>query len=453
MIRLAYQILVHALSPFVMLWFIWRGLHDRAYWHGLPQRLGFGQRLTRSSIWIHAVSVGEVQAAIPLLNALAERYPDHALVLTTVTPTGRLRGQAAFGDRVELRYLPYDLPGAVGRFFDRVQPKVAIIIEKELWPNLYRECGRRNVPLVLASAAVSPRSVARYRRLVVLFRETLSHGLVIAAQSADDAARFVEIGAPAERTHIVGNIKFDASLPAGAVETGRAWRAHYGAESRFVVVAGSTYEFEERALLEASEMLKRAGIESLFVLAPRHPTRFDAVAQALSRSGIPFLRHSLAKTQGLTDRAVGADSSHTVPEVLLLDTLGELAGFYAAADVAYVGGSLLAGVGGHNALEPAALGVPVLMGPHVFNTQEIFDALQAAGGLLSVNSPAELTAALLTLARSNEERARRGQAGQQVVARNRGTTARIMQLLEPLMSPRSARFPTSPTSAASRSPR
>lgn len=434
----AYQLLIYALSPFALLWFVWRGLRDRAYWQDLPQRLGFGQRLSRPSIWVHAVSVGEVQAAIPLLNALAERYPDYALVLTTVTPTGRQRGQAVLGEKWQLRYLPYDLPGAVKRFFDRIQPRVAIIIEKELWPNLYRECGQRKVPLVLASAAVSPRSVGRYRRLVVLFRETLSHGLVIAAQSADDAARFVQIGAPPERTHVVGNIKFDATLPVDIAEQGRAWRRRYGAVSRLTIVAGSTYEQEERALLAASDALKQAGIEHLLVLAPRHPARFDAVARALQQSGKAYVRHSLINTlpsdNQSSNRQLGNHpQTMAQPEVVLLDTLGELAGFYAAADIAYVGGSLLEGVGGHNALEPAALGVPVIMGPHVFNTQEIFDVLTKAGNLQCVDSPSALSAELIRLASSSEERARRGEAGQQVVAGNRGTTDRIILLLEPLM--------------------
>jgi 3-deoxy-D-manno-octulosonic-acid transferase len=292
MIRFAYQLLVRLLAPVVFGLFLWRGLRDRGYWQGLHERLGFGERLSRPSIWVHAVSVGEVQAATALLKSLKERYPDTPVILTTGTPTGRARAQAVMGQDIHLRYLPYDSPGAVGRFFDRARPQVAIIIEKELWPNLYRECGLRGVPLVLASATVSPRSVGRYRRLVVLFRETLSHGLVIAAQSAEDAARFVEIGAPPERTHVVGNIKFDARLPVEALQQGKSWRRDYGADSCLTVVAGSTYELEERALLEASRALRAVGIEHVLVLAPRHPPRFDAVAQSLQDAGVRWVRHS-----------------------------------------------------------------------------------------------------------------------------------------------------------------
>lgn len=425
MIQFAYQFLVRLLAPFVFGLFLWRGLRDRGYWRGLHERLGFGQRLSEPSIWVHAVSVGEVQAATSLLRALAARYPQIPLVLTTGTPTGRARALANLGDDVELRYLPYDSPGAVARFFDRVRPKIAIIIEKELWPNLYRECGLRKVPLVLASAAVSPRSVGRYRRLVVLFRETLSHGLVIAAQSTEDAARFIEIGAPASRTHVVGNIKFDAVLPLDAVQQGKSWRTHYHAESCFTLVAGSTYEAEERALLQTSAALQAAGIVHLLVIAPRHPPRFEAVAQRLQSAGVDFVRHSLSKIERVQAR----------PQLLLLDTLGELAGFYAIADVAFVGGSLLDGVGGHNPLEPAALAVPVLMGPHVFNTREIVETLMAEQGLQQVASSKELSQAVIELARNETLRQARGRAALSVVERNRGTIARLMQLLEPLIEP------------------
>ncbi len=425
MIQFVYQLLVRLLAPFVFGLFLWRGLRDRGYWQGLHERLGLGQRLSKPSIWVHAVSVGEVQAATSLLKALAARYPQSPLVLTTGTPTGRARALANLGKDVELRYLPYDSPGAVARFFDRANPKIAIIIEKELWPNLYRECGLRKVPLVLASAAVSSRSVGRYRRLVVLFRETLSHGLVIAAQSAEDAARFIEIGAPPARTHVVGNIKFDAVLPFDAAQQGKAWRTHYHAESCFTLVAGSTYEAEERALLQASAALQAAGIAHLLVIAPRHPPRFEAVAQRLQAVGVDFVRHSLSKKERVLAR----------PQVLLLDTLGDLAGFYAIADVAFVGGSLLEGVGGHNPLEPAALAVPVLMGPHVFNTREIVETLVAEQGLQQVASSKELSQVVIELARNETLRQARGRAALAVVERNRGTVARLMQLLEPLIEP------------------
>jgi 3-deoxy-D-manno-octulosonic-acid transferase len=208
-LRFLYVVIAYLLAPFVAGTLALRGFRDNGHWDGFSQRFGLGTALDRNSIWVHAVSVGEVQAAAPLVEALLARFPDIPLVLTTVTPTGRARAQALFKGRVDVRYVPIDLPGSVRRFFTRVRPRLAVILETEIWPNLYHRCGRLGVPLVLASARISPRSVNRYRLLVRLFRETLSHGIFIAAQSAEDAERFRSIGASADRTHVIGNIKFD----------------------------------------------------------------------------------------------------------------------------------------------------------------------------------------------------------------------------------------------------
>jgi 3-deoxy-D-manno-octulosonic-acid transferase len=243
--RFVYTLLAYLLAPIVIGVMLWRGLRDRSYWQNLGERFGFGLPPERGDcIWVHAVSVGEVQASAALVRSLRERFPELPIVLTTVTPTGAERARAQFGDLVHVRFVPYDLPGSVRRFFDRVQPRLAIILETELWPNLYNECGRRGVPLVLASARISPRSVDRYRRLASLFRETLSHGIVIAAQSEGDAERFRSIGANPTRTHVTGNIKFDVSLPTDIASVGAGLRAaHAGA--RLVWVAGSTHAGEE----------------------------------------------------------------------------------------------------------------------------------------------------------------------------------------------------------------
>ncbi|MCS6946004.1 MAG: 3-deoxy-D-manno-octulosonic acid transferase, partial [Steroidobacteraceae bacterium] len=224
--RWLYVTLAYLLAPLMIGAMLWRAWRDRSYLGNFSQRFGFGRSIEGGgSLWVHAVSVGEVQAAAVLVRELRRRYPQHPLVLTTVTPTGAARAAALFGGDVDVRYVPYDLPGAVRRFFARVRPRLAIILETELWPNLYHECGRRRVPLVLASARVSPRSVARYRLLASLFRETLSHGIVIAAQSAQDAERFRTIGAHPARTHITGNIKFDMQIAPAARAHGAALRA------------------------------------------------------------------------------------------------------------------------------------------------------------------------------------------------------------------------------------
>jgi 3-deoxy-D-manno-octulosonic-acid transferase len=309
----------------------------------------------------------------------------------------------------------------VRRFFDRVQPRLAVILETELWPNLYDECGRRGVPLVLASARISPRSVGRYRLLASLFRKTLANGIVIAAQSAADAERFRSIGANPARTHVIGNVKFDLHVAADHRERGAALRAQHAATQRFVWVAGSTHDGEEQQVLRAHALLRAAGVDALLVLAPRHPPRFDTVAQRLRAQGLRIARRS------------AGEYADAATDVLLLDTLGELSLYYAAADVAFVGGSLVP-IGGHNLLEPAALGIATLTGPHVFNAEDIAAALVAEGAVACVDDGETLQRALLTLAHDPDQRARRGAKGIAVVDRNRGTLERLIALLGPLLS-------------------
>lgn len=421
MIRLLYQIVVRLLVPVACVTLAVRSLRDRSYRGGFAERFGFGARSAAPSIWVHAVSVGEVQAASELVKELRRRYPAVPLTLTTVTPTGAARARALFAGDVDVRYVPYDLTGNVRRFFDRVQPRLAIILETELWPNLYHECGVRGVPLVLASARISPRSVGRYRMLASLFRTALSNGIVIAAQSPGDAERFQSIGANPARTHVVGNVKFDLHVPPDHRVRGAELRARHAATNRFVWVAGSTHDGEEQAVLQAHAALLAAGVDALLVLAPRHPPRFDGVAHRLKAAGLTIVRRSSGETA----------SAET--NVLLLDTLGELSLFYAAADVAFVGGSLVP-IGGHNLLESAALGIPTLTGPHVFNAEDVAAALVSEGAVACVDDGASLQSALLSLAGDANERARRGALGVAVVERNRGTLERLLALLEPLLS-------------------
>ncbi|NDD74276.1 MAG: 3-deoxy-D-manno-octulosonic acid transferase [Gammaproteobacteria bacterium] len=421
MIRLLYQIVVLLLVPVACVTLAIRSLRDNSYRANFAQRFGFGARSAAPSIWVHAVSVGEVQAASELVKELRRRYPEIPLTLTTVTPTGAARARALFAGDVDVRFVPYDLTGSVRRFFDRVQPRLAVILETELWPNLYDECGRRGVPLVLASARISPRSVGRYRLLASLFRKTLANGIVIAAQSAADAERFRSIGANPARTHVIGNVKFDLHVAADHRERGAALRAQHAATQRFVWVAGSTHDGEEQQVLRAHALLRAAGVDALLVLAPRHPPRFDTVAQRLRAQGLRIARRS------------AGEYADAATDVLLLDTLGELSLYYAAADVAFVGGSLVP-IGGHNLLEPAALGIATLTGPHVFNAEDIAAALVAEGAVACVDDGETLQRALLTLAHDPDERARRGAKGIAVVDRNRGTLERLIALLGPLLS-------------------
>src|SRR4030088_3016991 len=274
MIRRLYSLLIYAAAPFAFAAVLWRGLRDRSYWEGLGERFGWGWQTRRISptrtIWLHAVSLGEMSAAAPLLRALSSRYPDNPLVLTTATPTGPARARSSFGDTGDVRFLPYDTPGAVARFLDRIRPRLAIIIETELWPNLFKECERRAVPLVLASARLTAKSVGRYRRFGSLFREMFSASSLIAAQTAEDAERFIAIGAPSARTHVAGNIKFDMELSEAVIDRGRELRAAFGS-ARPTWIAGSTHAGEEEQVLEAHWELRTHRPDALLLLVPRHP--------------------------------------------------------------------------------------------------------------------------------------------------------------------------------------
>jgi 3-deoxy-D-manno-octulosonic-acid transferase len=418
--RFLYIAIAYLLAPVVLGAMALRGFRDRSQWEGFSERFGLGGRVPGGrSIWVHAVSVGEVNAAVPLVNALLARFPDTPLVVTTGTATGRSRARAIFGTRVHVRYVPVDLPGSVRRFFDRTHPALAVILETEIWPNLYHRCGRLGIPLVMASARISPRSVSRYRRLVGLFRQALSHGIFIAAQSEQDAERFRSIGASSERTHVVGNIKFDFSLPPNIESQGAELRRLLGMD-RPVWVAGSTHAGEEDVLLAAHRSVRGRFAQALLVLVPRHPPRFAEVAAALKEQGFNFVtRSSGAAPSGAT-------------EVFLVDRLGELVSFYAAGDVAFVGGSLVT-IGGHNLLEPASLGMPVLAGPNNFNSADVARLLVECGAVRLVDDAAGLAEAIGQLLANPAARAAMGANGRKAIEANRGAVSRLMAFLEPLL--------------------
>ncbi len=418
--RFIYALLTYLLLPAFLVHLLWRSRLNPEYRQRIGERFGFGMpRLNRDSIWIHAVSVGEVQAAAALIRELQARHPDTPLVVTTMTPTGSARVLELFGERVAHSYLPYDAVSSVRRFLDWSRPQLAIIMETELWPNLYNECGSRNIPLVLASARVSPRSVRGYRRLVSLFKETLSHGIVIAAQTSADAERFRSLGASSERTHVTGNIKFDFELPADTTALGSELRSAH-APDRPVWIAASTHEGEEAQVLAAHELVLQRQPDALLLLVPRHPERFEAVADEIGATGMPYVTRS-------SGVVCAADT-----KVFLGDSMGELTTLYAAADVAFVGGSLVA-IGGHNLLEPAALSIPVVAGPHNFNAADIAELFSESGAVELVSDAESLAASVLRLLNDPDERARRGSAGQRVVAGNRGALKRLLKMLQPLL--------------------
>jgi 3-deoxy-D-manno-octulosonic-acid transferase len=421
-LRYLYSLLMYIAAPLFSVVLLFRGLRDRSYWQNFGERFGGGESLDQPCIWVHAVSVGEVQASAALVNTLRERYPDIPIVVTTFTPTGAGRARALFRDRAQVRYLPFDLPGAVRRFLKKIQPRIAVIFETELWPNLYHQCGRRRVPLVLASARLSDRSVGRYRRLGALFRETLAQGVVVAAQGEADANRFRSLGADPSNTHVTGNLKFDFSVPADITERGRVMRDYY-APGRQVWVAGSTHGGgEEDALIEAQKIVRTSLPNALLVMAPRHPNRFGEVAAQLVSRGIRFIRRSQTPAAGAIGEA----------DIMLLDSLGELLDFYAAGDVAFVGGSLVP-IGGHNLLEPAALGMPIVTGPHNSNSAEAARLLIARGAVQVAETPQELAEKVVALLKDPEGRARMGQEGRAFVEANRGALQKLLGLVIPLI--------------------
>jgi 3-deoxy-D-manno-octulosonic-acid transferase len=418
-VRILYNLLTYILLlPYAGYWFV-RGIVNRSYWDKVYQRLGAGYPQLERCIWVHAVSVGEVVAAVPLIRALLARYPEQSLLVTTVTPTGAARVAATFGTDVYHAYIPFEMPQAIDNFFASINPEMALVVETEIWPNLYRGCGVRDIPLVLVSARISPKSVKNYRRLVPLFRETLSHGIIIAAQTEADAERFLSLGAAPERTRITGNIKFDIELPPDLAERGQGVRDELFGE-RPVWIAASTHEGEESLVLEAHQKLLELVPGLLLILVPRHPQRFAAVRDIIDKQALSVV----ARTEARPCEASTA--------VFLGDTMGEMTLFYAASDVAFVGGSLTP-VGGHNLLEPAALGIPLVSGPHVFNAQEIADMFIETGACRLVEDADQLADAVGELLADRDKAKERGELGRRILERNRGALERLLEMIDSLL--------------------
>jgi len=421
-VRFLYASLAWLLAPVFLLHLLWRSFSQPEYRRRLAERFGYGlPPLPGPTIWIHAVSVGEVTAAAPLVRALRECHPRRQLLVTTMTPTGSRRARDLFGDTVHHVYVPYDSVGSVRRFFDWARPELALVMETEIWPNLFDECGRRSVPLVLASARVSKKSVRRYRILFSLIRDTLANGIVIGAQSETDAERFRALGANPARTNVTGNIKFDFVLAPQVPELGRSWRAT-NAAGRPVWLAASTHDGEETLLLDAHRRILASRPDALLILVPRHPARFAGVATLIEREGFSGVTRSSGNPCG------------PATQVFLGDSMGELTQFYAACDVAFVGGSLVR-IGGHNLLEPAALNVPALTGPYNFNAPDIAEMLTAEGAVCIRSTPAAIAAEVLGLFADPAERERRGRCGLAAIDSNRGAVSRLFALVEPMTRP------------------
>jgi 3-deoxy-D-manno-octulosonic-acid transferase len=413
--RLLYSALFTLLIPLLMLRLLLRSQRAPAYRERLAERLGYFEAPPGDSpvLWVHAVSLGETLAAAPLIERLLDALPDWRIAVTTTTPTGSAQVQRLFGDRVFHAYAPWDTPGAVRRTLRRLRPRVLLIMETELWPNLLHGCAASGCRVMLANARLSARSAAGYARLSGLTRGMLARIEQIAAQDEDDAQRFLALGADAGRVRVTGSIKYDLEISAARRAEVAALRAAWQLEKRRVLIVASTHEGEDELALQAFAALRGRVPDALLILAPRHPERFDSVAAKCRDAGWQVLRRSEAA-------AVTAAT-----DLLLLDTVGELLSFYGLADLAVVGGSFVDN-GGHNPLEPAAWGLPVLAGPSMFNFAAITARLARCGGLEQVSGAAALATRVVALLEDAAARQRLGAAARAEVERNRGALDRVV---------------------------
>lgn len=420
---LAYRLMLYLLFPVVILRLLARGFRNHDYWGRWPERFGFipENRSGPYRAWIHAVSVGEVKAASPILDILLNNCGGHSVLVTTMTPTGAKEVEQLFGHRVDHLYLPYDYPGAVRRFLNRTAPRIAIIMETEIWPNLIEACFYRKCPVVYTNVRLSERSFLGYQRFGRLTAQTLHRVDRFAVQSKADSERIIALGAEPAQVTVTGSVKFDIRQPASIREVAESVRRELGWE-RNIWVAGSTHEGEEEQLLIAYRALLPRFPDLLLVIVPRHPERFSQTCRLAKRWGFEVRRHS-EQNQAL-DESV---------QVYIGDTMGELPVFLAAADVAFIGGSLVP-TGGHNILEVSAAGVPVIFGPYMFNFQEIASITLDHQAGVEVGDVSELVESVGGYLGDPDSRDRAGEAGRKMVEENRGALERTLAVVDPYLS-------------------
>ncbi|WP_213716148.1 lipid IV(A) 3-deoxy-D-manno-octulosonic acid transferase [Cedecea lapagei] len=423
MLQLLYTVLLYLIQPLIWLRLWVRGRKAPAYRKRIGERYGFYKKpLKPGGIMLHSVSVGETLAAIPLVRALRHRYPELPITVTTMTPTGSERVMSAFGEDVQHVYLPYDLPCALNRFLNKVDPKLVLIMETELWPNLIAALHKRFIPLVIANARLSARSAKGYAKLGDFVRTLLQRITLIAAQNEEDGERFISLGAKRSQLTVTGSLKFDISvtpqLAARAVTLRRQWAPH-----RPVWIATSTHEGEESIIVQAHQSLLKQFPNLLLILVPRHPERFPDAINLVRNAGLSYITRSSGEVP----------SSST--QIVIGDTMGELMLLYGIADLAFVGGSLVER-GGHNPLEPAAHAIPVLMGPHTFNFKDICARLSQADGLITVTDEQSLVKEIASLLTDEDYRNFYGRHAVEVLYQNQGALQRLLQLLEPYLPPK-----------------
>ena len=415
-----YNLLLHLLLPFVYLRLLWRGRTVPTYKQNIEQRFGGHKNLPQHGIMIHAVSLGETLAAQPLVNALLKNYPHFPVIITNTTATGAERARALWGDKVTQCYLPYDYSWAMDKFLLQSQPRLIIVMETELWPNLLALAQRKKIPVLLANARLSAKSAEGYSKIQGLMTPMLQALSVLAAQDQDTAQRFLDLGAPATTVQVTGSLKFDLTLPDNLAERALELKQQWQLDGRPIWVAASTHDGEDEIVLAAFKHIQQQFNQALLMLVPRHPERFDQVAELITKQGFSMARRS-------QQQAVTPDI-----EVFLADSMGELLLWLAVADVAFVGGSLV-NVGGHNPLEPAALAVPIVTGQTMFNFKQITEILLQAGALKQAANSQELADIVCDWLNNPEQKQQAGQAALQVVNANKGALAKHLAIVEGLL--------------------
>jgi 3-deoxy-D-manno-octulosonic-acid transferase len=416
-LRYLYTILFYLALPFLFIRLLWRSFRIPGYRKNWRQRLGFCPHRFDECIWIHVVSVGETIAAQPLIKAVIQEYPNTPVLLTNMTPTGAERVKAMFATTAYQTFIPYDLPDANARFLKRVRPKVAVIFETELWPNLFAACRKRQIPILVMNARLSEKSAKGYRSILSVTQEMFRAITHIAAQAPQDAERFIQLGFPQEKMRVTGNIKFDLEIPQ---LDAKELRASLGTD-RPVWIAASTHPGEEEIVFRAHQLIREQFPEALLILAARHPDRAPAIGTIAKNHGFSFVRRSL--------KEACLQNTH----VYLADTLGELLLMYSASDVAFVGGSLVS-VGGHNLMEPAVLGKPILSGPILFNFYQVSQLLLNGDALLIINNSAELAEKVLRCFSEAAFVKKLGENAVKVVMQNRGALQKQFDVIKMTLS-------------------
>ena len=419
--RKLYTLGFYAAIPVIVMRWLLRSLRNPAYRQRLNERFGRINPPDKiASIWIHAVSVGETIAAAPLIKAIIRDYPDYAIVVTCTTPTGSAQVSKLFGDSVYHYYMPLDLPSTTRRFIQLIRPRLAIIMETELWPNLLTKLHQFRVPVLIANARLSTRSMSNYKKINSISRRMMQQLSCVAAQSQRDGEHFKTLGLPENRLNFAGNIKYDMQLPEDLSAQGQKLRQEWQSTTRPTLIAASTHEGEETIILDSFAEILAMHPNALLILVPRHPERFaKVIAICQKRNFNTTLRSS--------QQAVTADT-----QILVGDTMGELRLLYATADVAFVGGSLVP-VGGHNFIEPATLGLPLLSGPLLHNFVEMSALLREASALTIIHNAKELATTVVKLFDDTSKATAMGQAALTMVNNNRGALSRHLQIIHELI--------------------